>query len=132
MDKLKGMGYNAAGIEHAFARFFNKPITQHGESYDSEIFQMGNVSDLGDNLSNFCDHLESRLVKHSFHPDEEIPGGSKAQLDSAIKQLRDLATKMQKSKDEEPYDYHWLIVGSLVSIIASLFNHVEGTGHGSG
>lgn len=132
MDKFKRINFDATSIEYSFARIFGHRLGQRGESNDADVFRSGNISDLGDNLINFCDHLEARLKQHYFHPDEGLAGGAKARLDVALEELREVAKEMQKSSEKEPQDYHWLIIGSMVSIISSLLDHIEGSGHSLG
>lgn len=57
-------------------------------------------------------------------PDTE-PGGAKARIDVAISRIHEIAESMSKSTTVSREDYHWEIIGCLVSTIAALLEKAK-------
>lgn len=129
MDEFKNFTLKSGHIQTHFAAFFGTSIADRTTNHDSSVFESGSYKSLGRVLEDFCQHLEERLAAHNFHPDEMRDGGAGVRIRSAIKSLRSMAAGMKKSKDSEPEDWHWVIIGDLVFIIASILDHIEGKGH---
>ena len=130
MDKYKGMGFKAVDIEHSFATFLEKQPSGRGQSYDADVFRGGHVNNLGKALEDFCNHMVQRLSRSTFDASESLRAGAKIRIESAITLLSGIAKEMKTDNGKEPDDYHWLIVGEMVSIIAGLLDHIEGKGAG--
>ena len=114
------MSFDAVSIEYAFARLNGDLIGGRGTSHDADVFRGGNPASLSEALSEAIDAIEERASVINFTPEDSEPGGSKARLDVAINRLRGIAKTMSQSKTAEPQDYHWEIIGCLISTITSL------------
>lgn len=120
MNDLKGMGYNAVGIEHSFAEFMNLRGGPRGGPHDADVFRCGDVKSLGVLIESFADHFQKRVsnIQQPSHPGNTL----KLRIQSPIDSLRSLAVKMKQSSEREPDDYHWLIVSDLVRLIGVLLD----------
>jgi hypothetical protein len=115
------MSFDAVSIEYAFARLVGNPIGGRGTSHDADVFRSGKPTSLAEALSEAIDAIEERANSIDFAPEDSDPGGSKTRLEVAISHLRKTSEAMSQSKTAEPQDYHWAIIGCLISIITSLF-----------
>ena len=120
------MRFDAVSIEYAFARLNGAPIGGRGTSHDADVFRGGNPVSLSEALSEAIDAIEERVGVIDFTPEDLEPGGSKARLDVAISRLRVIAKTMSLSRLAEPQDYHWEIIGCLISTITSLLEKARG------
>lgn len=125
MKELKGENFDAISIEYAFAFFLGKEIGDRGGLHDADVFRNGEYKDYGQLLVKMAQHLEKRVARLSFAESAIQPGGAKARLDGAIKDLKEVGEILKKQKGGEQYDYHWIIVGSLVSVIDSLLKQLK-------
>jgi hypothetical protein len=113
---------DAVGIEHSFKMLMGLGI---GE-IDADIFREGDSKELGLLLQKTADVLVKRMGYLKFEPWELDSGKTKIRLASAISKLREIGKEMENTEIYEPDDYHWNIVGMLIQIISSLFDHIEG------
>lgn len=121
MNHLKGMSYDAVGIEHAFAIFMQQ-AGKRGLPHDADVFRSGDIRSLGKVIEHFAEHLHKR-ARHIQWP-STANGSSWARIESAIKSLHSLAADMKASRAKEPQDYHWLIIGELVLVITALLDEL--------
>ena len=90
------------------------------------MFRGGNIQDLGKLLEATAKALEKRVNNVSFTAAEKkssegnVEAGCKVFLDHSIRSLCDIANDMKKSKEEEPDDYHWLVIADFIEIIDGL------------
>lgn len=119
------MSFDAVDIEYSFAKLIGSPIGARGTVHDADIFRGGNPKSLSKALAKATDAIEKRSKSVKFSADDSEAGGSKARLDVAISRLRDIAKKMSQSTSPEFNDYHWEIVGCLISVITSLLEKTE-------
>jgi hypothetical protein len=120
--------YDAASIETSFAFLLERTIGERGSPHDAGIFLGGDLKNLGELLEISADCIAERLGRLQFSPEEQQSGGAKAQLDVSVNRLRSIGKQMKAQEGREPEDFHWLIIGPLVQVIASLLNHLEGKG----
>jgi hypothetical protein len=85
-----------------------------------DVFRGGNPKDLSKALLDAVSTLEQKSKNVTFTSADAAHGGARARLDAAISRLRDYANELAKSKTDEREDYHWEIIGALVSVIAVL------------
>ena len=123
MNQLKRLGYNAIGIETAFGIFMQQRNRQRGLPHDADVFRAGDVRALGEIIERFADHFQQRAAGIPWPSTADGTLGARVQ--SSIDSLRSLATEMKASSAKEPQDYHWLIVGDLVLVIAALLDQLE-------
>lgn len=119
------MSFDAVSIEHAFAKLVGSEIGGRGTNHDADVFRGGNLKDLSVALNEAAEAIESRMNALPFSPSDSEPGGTKARLSVAAARLKRTAEAMASSKGSEPSDYHWEIVGCLVSTIAALLETLE-------
>ena len=131
MEKYKGMGFKAVDIEHSFAIFLGKEVGARGESYDADVFRGGSTPSLGRALEDFCSRAAQRVSGLKFDAAEGLPAGAKIRIESALSSLAGITGDMKMDKGREPDDYHWMIIGQLVALIAGILDHIEGKGAGA-
>ena len=119
------MSFDAVNIEYAFARLVGDDIGGRGTNHDADVFRSGRVKDLSVALSEATDAIEARISKLKFQPSDSEPGGLHARLTVAISRLKKISQEMASSSGSEPSDYHWEIIGCLVSSIAALLEALE-------
>lgn len=119
------MTFEAVDIEYAFARLNGNEIGGRGTEYDADVFRGGKIKDVSVALIKAVEVIDSRVNALPFVPSDSEPGGIKARLSVANERLRRLATAMSAFQASEPNDYHWAIVGCLVSTIAALLETLE-------
>lgn len=123
MKSLKGADYNAVGIEYSFAFLLGLKIGVRGRINDADVFRIGSVKKLGKLIEATASSLQERCNKIKFSAEEVRDGDNKPKTFVAIKGLKDIAKEMKNSRDKEPDDYHWLIIGELIQIIDSILRH---------
>lgn len=119
------MSFDAVDIECSFARLIGSPVGARGTLHDADVFRGGNPKSLSKALIKAIDAIEKRSKFVRFSAESSEEGGSKARLDVAISRLRAIAKTMSKSTSPEFNDYHWEIVGCLISVITSLLEKAE-------
>jgi hypothetical protein len=119
------MSFDAVNIEYAFARLVGDEIGGRGTNHDADVFRSGRVKALSVALSEATDAIESRVAKLKFKPSDSEPGGLQARLSVATERLKKTAKSMASSSESEPNDYHWEIIGCLISSIAALLEALE-------
>lgn len=124
------MPFDAVSIEHAFAKLVGSPIGSRGTSHDADTFRGGNVKSLGAALQEATDALEARVkALPPFTAAENQNGAPKARLDVAIGRLKAQAAAMSKSTAApQREDYHWELIGCLVSTIDALLDSMQRRG----
>lgn len=118
------MSFDAVSIEHAFAQLIGNTIGGRGTVHDADVFRSGNPSHLAKAIEAAADALEAKANKKAYTAADTQPGGVKAKIDVAISRLRKVAGTMSTSKTIEREDYHWEIVGALVTTVAALLDKV--------
>lgn len=119
------MSFDATSIEYAFAKLIGNPTGARGTSHDADVFRSGNPKSLAKALSDAADALEEKVKSVQFALADTEPGGAKARIDVAISRLHKIADGMSKSATVSREDYHWEIIGCLVSTIAALLEKVR-------
>lgn len=119
------MSFDAVSIENAFARLIGNPIGRRGTPHDADIFRGGNPAHLSEALDNAIDTLEAKVNSKTFTIADSQPGGAKTLIDGAISRLRKISAVLANSSAVEREDYHWEIIGSLISIVAILLERVD-------
>jgi hypothetical protein len=114
------MEIDAVSIENAFARLLGNEIGVRGTCHDADIFRGGNLEQIAKSLEKAADAIESKVNSFTFEPTETEAGGAKACLGVAIDRIRNIASKMSSLKESEPNDYHWEIIGCLISTVSAL------------
>jgi len=112
--------FDAANIEYAFARIVGSEIGERGTEHDADYFRSGKPEYLSEALTCAIDAIEYRMNNVDFLPTDNEPGEIGAQLKVAMSRLRKISSCMQESTQEEPNDYHWSIVASLLTVINTL------------
>jgi hypothetical protein len=119
------MSFDAVDIEYAFATMVGSSIGARGTDHDADVFRAGDPKELAKALKNAVNALRERVGAISFDLSESDAGEAKARLDVAINRLEDLSDDLASQKDKEPFDYHWEIIGALISMVASLLETLE-------
>jgi hypothetical protein len=119
------MSFDATSIEYAFAKLIGNPTGARGTSHDADVFRGGNSKSLAIALSDAADALEEKVKSVQFAAADTEPGGAKARIDVAISRLHKIADNMSKSATVSREDYHWEIIGCLVSTIAALLEKAK-------
>lgn len=121
------MSYDAVGqIEYAFGALFANKAGDRRTSHDADVFRNGDPESLKGLVGDLANALEYRMTSFlAFSPEDNESGGTQARITAAINNLRRLPEKITK---DEPEDYHWLLIGNLVWVIASLLDHFEKAG----
>ena len=114
------MEFDAVSIEYAFARLLGDDIGARGTCHDADFFRSGNLKQIAKALEKAADSIEFKVNSFTFDASEIEPGGAKARLGVAIGRIRKIASKMSSSKESEPNDYHWEIIGCLISTVSAL------------
>ena len=122
--------YDAVGIEYAFDFLFERPVGERGGPNDADVFRNGSIRTLGELLETTANCILVRANRFDFAPNESNPGGAKAKIESSVNKLKEMAESLKSKGDEddEPEDYHWIIIGSLVQVLAGFLDHFEGKG----
>lgn len=119
------MSFDAVSIEHAFAKLIGNPTGARGTSHDADVFRGGNPQSLASALSDAVNALEVQVEAIQFAASDAEPGGAKARIDVAISRLRKISCTMANSSQVIREDYHWEIIGCLISTIAALMEKVK-------
>jgi hypothetical protein len=124
--KEKAM-FDAHTIEGSFKYFFGSTGTTRGGPYDADLLREGNPKELGALVEMLAARLEERIAGLDFAAFEEGGGRNvpKVTLEGAARSLKAIAADMKKRKDKEHEDYHWEIIGDLVSTVAALLQMLE-------
>jgi len=114
------MNFDAVSIEHAFAKLIGNSSGARGTSHDADVFRAGNSKNLAKALSDATNALEEKIKSVQYSTADMEPGGAKARIDAAIHQLRKITVSMTKISTVSREDYHWEIIGCLISTISAL------------
>lgn len=117
--------FDAVSIEYAFAKMVGDEIGARGTDHDADTFRSGRPKNLAKALRGMVDALDTRFNKLSLPEQLMQSGECGARLSVAISRLGRFADQLAERKNDEPDDYHWEIIGSLVSVIAALFDYLE-------
>lgn len=90
---------------------------------DPDIIKKGDLNEIGRSLQRISNFLNNRTQDLEFLPYEEDK--TKVRLEQAIKSINEMGKELENINREELNDYHWYIVGMLVMIIFSLFDHIQ-------
>jgi hypothetical protein len=100
--------YDAYAIEVAVRNLCQHTDSARGEFYDADVFRCGNPDDLEKFLEKFSQVLKDRISP--VLSDEK----QKEYLNTVTDSICSAKSRITQQEGE---DYHWLIVGNLVSII---------------
>ena len=92
---------------------------------DPNIIKNGNLKEIGKSLQDVSDFLMIKANTLEFLPYEIEEDRTKMRLDHYINALKEIGKELGKSNAKEVHDYHWSIIGMLIIIIFSLFDHIE-------
>ncbi len=90
---------------------------------DPDVIKKGDSKEIGQSLQRISNFLNARLQDLEFQPYEKDK--TKLRLEKGIISLNEMGKELESINDEELNDYHWYIVGMLVIILFSLFDHVQ-------
>ena len=120
---------DACRIENSFGYFFESSRESRGGPYDADVFRGGRKKDLGELLYKFACHFEVRLrrinLKSATQNERNVV---KITIEESIRSLKHQSTQLKQMQDTEPEDYHWEIIGNMVSSIAALLDLLETKG----
>lgn len=119
------MSFDAVSIEHAFAKLVGNSTGARGTSHDADVFRDGNPKSLAKALTDATNALEEKIKSIQFTVTDTEPGGAKAQIDVAISRLQKIANIMEASATVSREDFHWEIIGCLISTIAALLEKAK-------
>ncbi len=113
-------------------KLFLKYIDEMGETsggfigiVNPDVIEEGNPREIGQQLQEATDILESRLEDIEFQPYEYEKGKTRSRLKEALNTLRKMGKEMENMTTQESKEYHWYIIAITMDIISSLFNHIE-------
>lgn len=89
-----------------------------------DIIKKGDLKEIGKSLQQISDFLKIKAKDLELLPYESEEGRTKMRLDHYIEALNDIGKELKKSDAKEVHDYHWSIIGMLIIIIFSLFDHI--------
>lgn len=117
-------------IEESFTYMINHFEASSSTSFikgmvDPNIIKKGDLKEIGKSLQDVSDFLMIKAMNLELLPYESEEGGMEMRLDHYINALKDMGRELEKSDAEEVNDYHWSIVGMLIIVIFSLFDHIE-------
>lgn len=117
-------------IEECFIEMIN-----HFESSESSLFikgmvdpniiKKGDLKEIGKSLQDVSDFLKIKAKDLEFLPYEYKEDRTKMRLEHYMNALNEIGKELEKSDAKEVNDYHWSIIGMLLIIIFSLFDHME-------
>ena len=105
--------YDAVRIESAFRKLIGTSSTGIQRIY-AGVFRDGEPNELSRALLEAAKAIEKRV--------NNISNINNEMINIAVDGLKKTADEMKLQKDKEPYDYHWVIIGNLVSVIDILIN----------
>jgi hypothetical protein len=91
---------------------------------DPDIIKKGNLKEIGKSLQEISDFLKIKANDLELLSYESEEGRTRMRLDYYIEVLNDIGKELKKSDAKEVHDYHWSIIGTLIIIIFSLFDHI--------
>jgi hypothetical protein len=100
----------------------NREIGKRGLSNDADVFRSGDPSDLKKLITDTAKAVQAKIDSLTFTAEDAENGGIKARLDVMAKSIVDIKTAITKN---EPQDYHWELIATLVHIIAALFDYID-------
>ncbi|WP_048080389.1 hypothetical protein [Methanobacterium arcticum] len=117
-------------IEESFTDMINHFEASASTSFikgmvDPNVIKRGDLKEIGKSLQDVSDFLMIKAKTLELLPYESEEGETKMRLDHYIKALNDIGIELEKSDAKELHDYHWSIIGMLIIIIFSLFDHIE-------
>jgi hypothetical protein len=117
-------------IEESFTDMINHFEASASTSFikgmvDPNVIKRGDLKEIGKSLQEVSDFLMIKAKTLELLPYESEEGETKMRLDHYIKALNDIGKELEKSEAKELHDYHWSIIGMLIIIIFSLFDHIE-------
>ena len=92
---------------------------------DPDIIKKGDLKEIGKSLKQISAFLDIKTRDLDLLPYESEEGRTEMRLDHYIRALKDIGNELEKSDAKELHDYHWSIIGMLIIIIFSLFDHIE-------
>lgn len=92
---------------------------------DPNIIKNGDLKEIGKSLQDVSDFLMIKANTLEFLPYETEEDSTKMRLDHYINTLKEIGKELEKLNAKEVHDYHWSIIGMLLIIIFSLFDHIE-------
>lgn len=92
---------------------------------DPNIIKNGDLKEIGKSLQDISDFLMIKAKNLEFLPYETKEDSTEMRLDHYINALKAIGRELEKYDDKEVHDYHWSIIGMLIIIIFSLFDHIE-------
>jgi len=111
-------------IEQSFVSLAQREAGDRKTPWDANVWNNGNSERLGTAILEAANALELRAKKVKFTQAELANGMPGARLEVAISHLKAMGSELKSSNLDEPKDYHWGIVGSLVGAIGSLLDHM--------
>lgn len=117
--------FDAFAIEHSFSKLLKVSKAARGTAYDADVFRIGKPSDLSKVLGLAVNALTKRFEALGLSDEKMKAGAPGARLKSAILSLNEIQSEYTNSKNFTPNDIHWSIIGTLVGIIAALFELLE-------
>jgi len=117
-------------IEESFTNMINHFEASASTSFikgmaDPNVIKRGDLKEIGKSLQDVSDFLMIKAKTLELLPYESEEGETKMRLDHYINALNDIGKELEKSEAKELHDYHWSIIGMLIIIIFSLFDHIE-------
>ena len=117
-------------IEESFVDMINHFEASASTSFikgmiDPNVIKKGDLKEIGKSLQAVSDFLMIKAKTMELLPYESEEGETKMRLDHYIKSLNDIGKEIEKSDAKELHDYHWSIIGMLIIITFSLFDHIE-------
>ena len=113
-------------IELAFKMLVGRDNDTLDGYIHADVFRHGDSEQLGLLLQKTADVLGDRMVKIEFESWEYGAGQPRMRLGMAINNLRLIGQAIEIIEKHEPEDYHWNIIGMLITIIGILFDHIDG------
>ena len=87
--------------------------------------EKGNLSEIGKSFQKISEFLLNRIYDLEFKSEEKGNPGRNIRLEVALESINEIGKELEQMEDEEQCSYHWSIIGILLIIIMSLFNHIE-------
>lgn len=131
MKNREGALYDVMKIMNTFNKFLEKDTNHISPcSTDPYVFRGGDAKELGELLEATATALKKKMNNIPFVPydqkllEKSVETEFKKRFDHSIESLYFTANAMKESGEEEPEDYHWLIIADLIDIIDVLLKKI--------
>lgn len=114
--------------DHVDTEYAFKRVLGRYHDVNADYFRNGMVrpKEIGKLLKETAEAFSDKMSKLNFDEKDNISGGTATVMKIAISDLYKMGEKIEKLPELDDTDnYHWEIIGMLVTIIATQFEYIE-------